>query len=147
MSMLKEYRFTVARQNFTHIFDDLQKCIPSLVKARKKNETDGVFLNRMLLAQILEPYKFRVDMRKEEDGSFTAWIEPINDYAMGETEAECRRAAAVAAREFAEDFIHHPLMFEAKNTQSLIPYALRILLCESLDDIEHLLFGEDVAEI
>ncbi|MFD2761044.1 hypothetical protein [Lentibacillus juripiscarius] len=143
--MLKEYRFSAARQNFTTVFDDVQNFIPSLIKARKQTETDGVILSRSMLAETLGQYTFDIDIRLENDGTYWAWIMPLNDYAMGDTEEECKRAAAETAREFAEDFMNEPYMFQAKNTRTLTPYALRILLCDTKEDIEQLLFGEEVA--
>lgn len=147
MSMLKEYRFSSARKNFTSVFDDVQNSIPSLIKARKQSEGDGVILSRLLLAEVLEKYIFDIDMHLEDDGSYSAWIKPFNDYAMGSSEKECKRAAAVAAQEFAEDLIDEPSMFQAKNTRHLVPYVLRILLCDSVEDIEQLLFGADHAAV
>ncbi|HLS10239.1 hypothetical protein [Lentibacillus sp.] len=139
--MLKEYRFSAARQSFTTLFDDVQNFIPSLIKARKQSETDGVILNRLLLAEALKPYTFDIDIRLEDDGTYWSWIKPLNDYAMGDTKEDCKRSTAEAAQDFAEDFLNEPYMFQAKNTRTLVPYVLRILLCDSLEDVERLLFG------
>lgn len=143
--MLKEYRFSAARQNFTSVFDDVQNFIPSLIKARKQTEADGVILSRLLLAEVLEQYTFDIDMRLEDDGLYWAWVKPFSDYAVGDSEKECKKAAAQMAQEVAEDFIEEPFMFQAKSTRTLIPYTLRILLCDSVEDVEQLLFGAEHA--
>ncbi|WP_228027717.1 hypothetical protein [Bacillus fonticola] len=145
--MLKEYGFSTARKNFTTVFDDVQNYIPSLIRARKQTETDGIMISRLVLAEILERYPFEIDIRLEEDGSYWVWIQPINEYATGNTEAECRQAAVEVAREFAEDLINEPFMFQAKNTRPLIPYAMRILLCDNSQEVEQLLFGAELAEV
>lgn len=145
--MLKEYRFSAARQNFTSVFDDVQNLIPSLIKARKQTESDGVILSRLVFTEILERFPFQVDMRIEKDGAYWAWLHPIDEYATGQTEAECRQAAVAAAQAFAQTLNDEPFMFQAKNTRPLIPYALRILLCDQPEDIEQLLFGTTIAEV
>ena len=147
MSMLKEYRFSAARKNFTSVFDDVQNSIPSLIKARKQTEGDGVILSRLLLTEVLEQYEFDIDIRLEDDGYYWSWIKPFNDHAMGKTKKECKRATAIVAQGFAEDLIDEPFMFQAKSTRTLIPYVLRISLCDNIEDIEQLLFGADHAEI
>lgn len=144
--MLKEYRFSEARKEFTHLFDDVQNSVPSLIKARKQSEQDGVFINKLILAEFLEHYKFHIE-KFENEGTHSIWIKPIEEYAIGETEEECKKEAAKAVQSFAEDFINDPYMFKAKNMRPLIPYASRILLCDDLDDIEQILFEEEYAEV
>src|SRR5690554_149491 len=127
MIMLKEYSISNARKEISHIFDDIQNYIPSLIEKRKKHESDGIFLNRQLLTYILGKYEFEVDMKLEEDGHYWVWIEPLHLYAYGATELECREAAVEVVSEYADDFIKEPLMFQAKNTKPMIPYVIRIL--------------------
>ncbi|MGM8215904.1 hypothetical protein ACLIA0_10070 [Bacillaceae bacterium W0354] len=141
--MLKEYNISNARANLSNVFDDVQNFIPSLIKRRKKNESDGVFLNRTILLDILEKYTFTVDMKLEEDGHYWAWIEPLKLYANGATEEDCRESAVEVVQEFAEDFIEQPIMFQSSNTKPFIPYLFRVLLCDSPKDVMKLLFGEN----
>lgn len=146
--MLKEYRFSAARQEFTSVFDDVQRFIPSLIKARKKSESDGVLLNRNMLADILNKYTFEVDMKLEDDGYYWSIVRPFNNGAdFGETAELCRKKTAESALEFAEQLLETPSMFEAENMRPLVPYCLRLLLCDSLEEVENILFETERAKI
>lgn len=141
MTMLKEYGFTNARQNFSSVFDDMQNFIPSLIKARKQSESDGILLhNGMFKELLLSNYQFEIEVTREDTGEVSLWDNVTNFGAFGDSEDEAIRELALVLKGYAEGYYEQANIFlNDSNTRKQFPYILRVLMCDSTDEIESIL--------
>lgn len=141
MTMLKEMRFTEARQQLTTVLDEVQSLLPSIIKARKKTETDTLLITKNMFQDLLSMYKFKTEFLDEEEGAFSCWIEPLDLYGYGETKEEALNDLINEVLEYSKEFLENRSLFlNTPNRKGHLPYVLRILLSDSRNEVIDLIF-------
>ncbi len=137
--MLTEIKFTNARKTFTDLYDNVwHRYLPVIIN-RNQNE-EVLLLRRELQQEILKAYRLKPDILPEEDGSFTVALDEIdiavNAPNLGEAVEELIKEMKVYAQDYLERF---QLFLNSPNRKAHFPYVMRILLCDSDQEIKSLL--------
>ncbi|HHY98850.1 MAG TPA: exoribonuclease R [Firmicutes bacterium] len=145
--MLPELRFTEARGRFSAIFDNVWSLLQPTVVVRRRKHEDILMLRRDLQQNIiLSAYRFPVKITRESDKSYTLTIDALELWANAET-LEAAVAQLVAdLKEYALSYANNAQLYlNSPNRRQHFPYVLRILMCDSDKEIEHLLELENAS--
>jgi len=139
--MLKELGFTDARSNLTAVIDDVQKWIPAMIKARKRSESGTILMNNDMVKELLlGSYKFEIEATHEETGEVSLWDNVTDFGAFGDTFEEALHELALVLSGYAEGYYEQSTIFlNDPNTRKQFPYILRVLMCESNDELKDIL--------
>lgn len=137
--MLTEIKFTNARKTLTDIYDNVwHRYLPVIIN-RHQNEK-VLLLRRELQQDILRAYRLKPEILPEEDGSVTV---ALNEIGIAVNEPNLDKAIGELIKEmkiYAQDYIDRSQLFlNAPNRKGHFPYILRILLCDSDQEIKSLL--------
>lgn len=137
--MLEEMKFTEARSEFSSlyskVFNDYQ---PVIIRRRQAEEV--MVMRTDLQKLLLEKYRLRPEVLHEEDGSVTLALDEVELYANGRTVEEAAQELARELKLYARDYFERSHLFiNAPNRRSHFPYILRVLLCDTDEEILKLL--------
>lgn len=139
MTMLSELQFTEARNQFSTLYDSVFNLYsPAIVK---RKQTEQVAMLRVdLLKLVLEDYELKPEIIQEDDGSLTLTLDSLELYANNTTLDLATKDLIEDLKIYAQDYLDRSQLFlHAPNRKPHFPYVLRILLCDSDDEIRTLL--------
>jgi len=137
--MLTEIKFTNARKTLTDIYDNVwHRYLPVIIKRHQNEEV--LLLRRELQQDILKAYLLKPEILPEKDGSVTVALNEIdiavNATSLGEALDELVKEMKI----YAQDYLDRLQLFlNAPNRKTHFPYVMRILLCDSDQEIKSLL--------
>ncbi len=76
--MFNRYKFSEARQRFTHLIDEVQQSKLQVIKKRKQNEKDAILLDIETQKFLLKPFGFNLEVLTEENNSTTLAINELD---------------------------------------------------------------------
>jgi len=137
--MLTEIKFTNARKTLTDIYDNVwHRYLPVIINRHQNEEV--LLLRRELQQEILKAYCLKPEILLEENGSVTAALNEIdiavNASNLGEAVDELVKEMKIYAQDYLDRF---QLFLNAPNRKTHFPYIMRILLCDSDQEIKSLL--------
>jgi hypothetical protein len=138
MNVLTEYPFSQARQELTAVIDQVQRCSPVMIRARKRSEEPAVIMSKSLITGLLnlptEPLTVTPRFASEDDGSVTLVLNPLEIVCNGSTRADAIKGAIRDAIEYASEYLapeNVQLYLRSPNRRNHLPLVLRIGLCET----------------
>jgi len=137
--MLTEIKFTNARKTFTDIYDNVwHRYLPVIINRHQNEEV--LLLRRELQQDILKAYHLKPEILPEKDGSVTVALNEI-DIAVNATSLDGTLDELVKEMKiYAQDYLDRLQLFlNAPNRKTHFPYVMRILLCDSDQEIKSLL--------
>lgn len=137
--MLHELQFTEARNQFSNLYDSVYNSFnPAIVK--RKNTEQVALLRVDMLKMLLEDYKFAPEIIQEEDGSITLAVDALEIYANNATLELATKDLIEDLKIYALDFSSRSQLFlHAPNRAHHFPYVLKIMLCDSDEEIQAML--------
>jgi hypothetical protein len=100
------------------------------------------------LLRVLDPYRFRVNVLPEDDGSFTLWLRELNVAGSGPTLRAARADLLAAIRSYAQDYLDQVDFYRhLKDLAEQEPYVLRLSLAKDDAELVALLFGRPTTEL
>jgi antitoxin YefM len=85
---------------------------------------------------ILQDFTFTAEKFKEDDGSITLSLRELDLISNGKTEASAKKELAKNLQEYAEEFYQeYAFWSKAPNRKTHVPYVLKVLLCQNLDEL------------
>jgi hypothetical protein len=139
LTMLTEIRFTNARKTFTDIYDNVwHRYLPVIINRHQNEEV--LLLRRELQQEILKAYRLKPEILPEEDGSFTVALDEIDIAVNASNQGEAVEELVKEMRVYAQDYLDRfQLFLNAPNRKAHFPYVMRVLLCDSDQEIKSLL--------
>lgn len=136
--MLKEYGITDARANLSEILDQvIHQTQPVVINRRRQK---AVLIEENMMEWLLSNYKIKATMYREDDGSATVSLDPINIVAGGKTPEKAIADAITDLKVYAEEYFRRQALFlNAPNRRGHFPFVLRILLAKSDAEIGNML--------
>lgn len=138
MSVLTEYPFSQARQELTAVIDQVQRCSPVMIRARKRSEEPAVIMSKSLVTGLLNlpTHQLAVapQFATEDDGSVTLTLDPLEIVCNAETRTDAIKGAISDAVEYASEYLapeNIQLYLRSPNRRDHLPLVLRIGLCET----------------
>jgi sporulation protein YlmC with PRC-barrel domain len=127
------------RREWSRFIDEVKWVKPALVK-RYRDIIAVLSLEQ--LEFILEKYKFTVEVKKEEDGSYTGVLSEIDLMAnagdMESLKLELARELVEYSKEYMNEF---GLYYGSPNRKGHFPYVFRVLLVsDNIEKIKEMLF-------
>ncbi|MDI3481244.1 MAG: antitoxin YefM [Tepidanaerobacteraceae bacterium] len=137
--MLNEYGFTEARNDFSRIFNIVfNEREPAVI--RRNRDQEVLMLRKDLLKDMLSTYVLDADILPENDGSYTISMDTLELAANGPTVEEALSELIQDLKTYAQDYMERAQLFlNAPNRKHHLPYLLRVLLCDSDEEIKSLL--------
>ncbi|WP_187355359.1 hypothetical protein ['Paenibacillus yunnanensis' Narsing Rao et al. 2020] len=141
--MFKELKFSEARAGLTNVLDRVQSDFPIAIAPRKQSEEHTLLINYSFMHDVLNGYKFSITETREEDGSFSYWMETFDEYGYGETEDEAMNMLVNHAILYAEEYRDNTKRYyNAPNRRHHLPYVMRILMCSSFEEVKSLILAD-----
>lgn len=137
--MLSELNLTEARKSFSSLYDQVFNTFKPTIISRKKSEKVLVLrvdLQKMLLSH----FSLKPEIISEDDNSVTLSLDQLELYVNGNTLEEAIKILSDDLKFYAQDYVKRSQLFlHAPNRRSHFPYVLRVLLCDSDEEIRGLL--------
>jgi antitoxin YefM len=138
--MLSQHLFTEARSKFTTIVDHVQNLSPQVIRRRKKTETDVLLITTELQKQLLAHLSFIPEVLTEDDGSVTLALDTLELYVNQPTVEAAYQDLADDLIGYAQDYMKNRVLYlNSSNRNQHFPYVLRILLCDSKEEVVQLM--------
>lgn len=131
----------VFREKWSEQLDEVVRVRPKLITRRR----DRIFaMNNEHLAALVENAATHIRLEQEEDGSYIAVIEEIEDvFATGETVKEAVEAVAKELLEYANDYYEHfDEFFHSPNRKNHYALIMKILMMEQPRAVSEYLYAE-----
>ncbi len=139
MTMLSELNLTDARKEFSSLYDQVFNMYkPAIIKRKKSEEVMVLRVDqqKMLLAN----YCLKPEVINEDDSSITLALDELELYSNGSNLDEAVQGLIEDLKTYAEDYMQRSQLFlNAPNRKSHFPFILRVLLCETDNEIRQLL--------
>lgn len=137
--MLPELNLTAARSDFSSLYDKAYRQYhPILIRRRRDEEV--LMLRRDLVQDALRAYPLKAQALKEPDGSITLIMPTLELVANGPTREKALDDLVAELKAYAQDFFSQSaLFFNAPNRRHHFPFLLRVLLCNSDEEIRSLI--------
>lgn len=139
MTMLSELNLTEARKEFSTLYDQVFNMYqPAIIKRKKSEEVMVLRVDqqKMLLAN----YSLKPEIIHEDNNSITLALDSLELYSNGSNLDEAVNELINDLKVYASDYIQRSQLFlNAPNRKSHFPFILRVLLCESDEEIRQLL--------
>lgn len=147
MTMLSELNLTEARKEFSSLYDEVFNSYkPAIIKRKKTEEVLVLRVDQQKL--LLSNYSLKPEIITEEDGSITLALDQLEIYANGSNLSEAVNDLVNDLKIYASDYIQRSQLFlNAPNRKSHFPFILRVLLCDSDDEIRKLLEFDNAAPV
>jgi len=137
--VLEELKFTEARNGLSALYDRVFNHYQPVIIRRGRAE-EVLMLRTDLQRLLLEKYRLKPEVIQEEDGSVTLALDELELYSNGRTIEEAAWALVQDLKFYAQDYVERSHLFiNAPNRRAHFPYVLRVLLCESDEEIRSLL--------
>lgn len=140
MSMLQELDFSEARQRLSEVYEQAFVGLnPVLVRRHGKQEV--LVIRRDLVEDnLLSAYQFRPEVLPEEDGSVTIALDELHWAVNAPTREEAVLQLVADVKAYAVRYVQQaPLFLSAPDRKGHLPWVLRILLCDSDDEIRRVI--------
>jgi hypothetical protein len=137
--MLAELNITKARQNLSSLYDQVYNTYePKIIK---RKQTEEILLLRVdLQKMLLSNFKLKPEVINEDDGSVTLALDQLDIYVNSISLEDAISELIDDLKHYAQDFMKRSQLFlNAPNRKSHFPYILRILLCDSDEELRGLL--------
>ena len=139
MTMLTEMNITDARKDISSWYNTVYNSSkPMIIKRNQREEV--LVLRTDLQKMLLANYSLKPEILPEDDGSTTLALDQLEIYVNGETTEDAINEFIEELKIYANDFIERSQLFlNAPNRRSHFPYILRVLLCDTNEEIRSLL--------
>lgn len=139
MTMLLELSLTDARKDFSRVFNEVYNAFrPTLITRNKSEEL--LLMRRDLMKELLSCYSLKPDVIKETDGSITLSLDALDIYVNDASLDSAREQLVEDLKFYAQDYLQRSQLFlHAPNRRGHFPYVLRILLCDTIEELKELL--------
>lgn len=128
---------TDVRKDWSSVFDAAIREKPQFIK---RTRDYAFFANIDILKTMLENYKFTADKYIEEDGSITLSLREIDLVVNDKSEKTTRSLLAHDINEYAEDYYHNfQRWYASSNRKPHLPYVLKVLIIDSIEEIAELI--------
>lgn len=137
--MLAELNITDARKKFSSLYDQVFNAFkPAIIK---RKQTEEVLVLRVdLQKMLLSNYSLKPAIITEDDGSVTLALDVLELYVNSNTLGEAVDELVSDLKFYASDYLQRSQLFlNAPNRKSHFPYILRVLLCDSDEELSELL--------
>ena len=125
---------TDIRKNWSKTLDTVSRKKPVMFT---RTHDDFLVSNTELMYSILSAYTFSAKKMVESDGSITLSLNEIDLIDNAADEKEAVSAMKAAIMEYAEDYYEEfEVWSAAPNRKKHIPYVLKALLCNDIDELE-----------
>ncbi len=139
MTMLTEMQFTEARKDLSSLYNKVYSTFEPVIIKRKQTE-EIMALRVDLQKQLLANFKLKPEILSEEDGSITLALDQLEMYVNGQNIEIAVCELIKDLKEYAIDYLRRSqLFFNAPNRKSHFPYVLKVLLCDTDEEIRSLL--------
>ncbi|MHB1167258.1 MAG: exoribonuclease R [Carboxydocellales bacterium] len=137
--MLTEMNITDARKDISSWYNTVYNSSkPMIIKRNQREEV--LVLRTDLQKMLLANYSLKPEILPEDDGSTTLALDQLEIYVNGETTEDAINEFIEELKIYANDFIERSQLFlNAPNRRSHFPYILRVLLCDTNEEIRSLL--------
>ncbi|MHB9010420.1 MAG: exoribonuclease R [Carboxydocellales bacterium] len=137
--MLTEMNITDARKDISSWYNTVYNSSkPMIIKRNQREEV--LVLRTDLQKMLLANYSLIPEFLREDDGSTTLALDQLEIYVNGETTEDAINEFIEELKIYANDFIERSQLFlNAPNRRSHFPYILRVLLCDTNEEIRSLL--------
>ena len=137
--MLTELNLTDARKSFSSLYDEVFNAFKPTIVKRKKSE-EILLLRVDLQKMLLSTFSLQPEILVEDDNTVTLTINELDIYANANTKEEAINELVIDLKQYAQDYIHRSQLFlHSPNRRQHFPYVLRIILCDTDDEIRDLL--------
>lgn len=137
--MLAELNITDARKNFSSLYDQVFNAFKPTIIKRKQSE-EVLVLRVDLQKMLLSNYSLKPEIISEDDGSVTLALDELELYTNSPTLEDAINELVNDLKYYASDYLQRSQLFlNAPNRRSHFPYILRILLCDSDEELRELL--------
>lgn len=139
MTMLTEHNLTEARKGLSLLYDEVYNAFKPTIIRRKK--TEEILLLRVDLQKMLLTYfPLKPEIIPEDDKSITLALDHLEIFVNGVTLEEAVQELISDLKYYSQDYIQRSQLFlHAPNRRAHFPYVLRILLCDTDEEIRDLL--------
>jgi len=137
--MLSELNLTDARKEFSSLYDRVFNSFKPTIITRKKSE-EVLVLRVDQQKMLLVNYSLKPDIITEDDGSITLALDNLELYSNSSSLEDAINELIEDLKIYASDYLQRSQLFlNAPNRKSHFPYILRVLLCDSDNEIRDLL--------
>jgi len=137
--MLAELNITDARKEFSSLYDQVYNAFKPTIIKRKQSE-EVMVLRVDLQKMLLSNYSLKPEIISEDDGSVTLAVDELELYINSPTLEDAINELVNDFKYYASDYLQRSQLFlNAPNRRSHFPYILRILLCDSDEELRELL--------
>ena len=137
--MLLEHNLTEARKGFSALYNDVFYSLRPAIITRNNSE-EVLIMRADLQKMLLSHFSLRPEIVTEEDDSTTLLLDPLELYVNAISLEEATRELIADLKVYAQDYIDRAQLFlNSPNRRDHFPYVLRILLCDSDEEISSLL--------
>ena len=139
MTMLTELNLTDARKEFSSLYDQVFNLFkPTIIKRKKSEEVLVLRVDQQKM--LLSNYSLKPEIIFEDDGSITLALDNLELYSNGPNIDNAIQDLIDDIKIYASDYIQRPQLFlNSPNRKSHFPYILRVLLCDTDNEIRDLL--------
>ncbi|MDA8211520.1 MAG: exoribonuclease R [Clostridia bacterium] len=139
MTMLTEMQFTEARKDLSSLYNKVYSTFEPVIIKRKQTE-EIIALRVDLQKQLLSNFTLKAEILSEEDGSITLALDQLEMYVNGQNVEIAVCELVKDLKEYVIDYLRRSQLFlNAPNRKSHFPYVLRVLLCDTDEEIRSLL--------
>ncbi len=139
MTMLTEMQFTEARKDLSSLYNKVYSTFEPVIIKRKQTE-EIIALRVDLQKQLLSNFTLKAEILSEEDGSITLALDQLEMYVNGQNVEIAVCELVKDLKEYVIDYLRRSqLFFNAPNRKSHFPYVLKVLLCDTDEEIRSLL--------
>jgi hypothetical protein len=136
--MINEYGFTEAKNDFSKVFNMVYNELkPAIIKRKKDQEI--LMLRKDLLRDYL-PSEFKVEIYREKDGTVTLSMDTLEIAVNAPNMEGAVKELIKELRDYTKEYVERSQLFiNSPNRKSHFPYVLRLMLCDSDEEIKALL--------
>lgn len=136
--MINEYGFTEAKNDFSKVFNTVYNELkPAIIKRRKDQEI--LMLRKDLLRDYL-PAEFKVEIYREKDGTITLSMDTLEIAVNAPNMESALEELIKELIDYAKEYLERSQLFlNSPNRKPHFPYILRLMLCDSDEEIKALL--------
>ncbi|TYP52492.1 exoribonuclease R [Thermosediminibacter litoriperuensis] len=136
--MINEYGFTEARNDFSRVFNSVYNELkPAIIKRNRDQEI--LMVRKDLLRAYLTPVEFKVEVYREEDGSITLSMDALEIAVNAPDMDRAVEELVKELKDYTTEYLERSMLFlNSPNRKPHFPYILRLMLCDSDEEIKSL---------
>lgn len=137
--MLSKHNLTDARKGLSSLYDEVFNTFrPTIIKRKKSEEV--LLLRVDLQKMLLSHFSLKLEVISEDDKSITLALDHLEIFVNGTTLEDAIQELIADLKYYSHDYIQRSQLFlHAPNRRAHFPYVLRVLLCETDEEIRDLL--------